>query len=122
MGLYRSRRIDSIQLWDGTHFRRCRRERLRIVEFAAQVNYNGLHYVPKQPPEATEEGMRQRILSCVGGAAVVLSAVAAWAEAYPPQVGQPHPDFTLPNIEGRAPVSLASYRGRKLLLIQFASW
>ncbi len=55
-------------------------------------------------------------------ASVASAATLATAERYPPSVGQPHPDFTLPNIEDRAPVSLASYRGRKVLLIQFASW
>ena len=38
------------------------------------------------------------------------------------RVGQPHPDFTLPSIADRAPVSLSQFRGRKVLLIQFASW
>ncbi|MCR9297157.1 MAG: hypothetical protein NXI32_31035 [bacterium] len=43
-------------------------------------------------------------------------------EAYQPQVGEMHSDFTLPNIVDRAPVSLAQYRGKKVLLIHFASW
>ncbi len=44
------------------------------------------------------------------------------AASYAPKVGQRHPDFTLPAIGDRAPVSLSSFRGKKLLLIQFASW
>ena len=66
--------------------------------------------------------MRRKSLPCVAGSVILLWAAAALAQGYPPRVGQPHPDFTLPNIEDRAPVSLASYRGRKVLLIQFASW
>jgi len=66
--------------------------------------------------------MRHKSLPFVAGAVVLSWAAAALAWEYPPRVGQPHPDFTLPNIEDRAPVSLASYRGRKVLLIQFASW
>jgi hypothetical protein len=44
------------------------------------------------------------------------------ATSYAPKVGQRHPDFTLPRIGDRAPVSLSSFRGKKVLLIQFASW
>jgi len=44
------------------------------------------------------------------------------AEGYSPHVGQPHPDFTLPGIADREPVSLSQFRGRKVLLIHFASW
>lgn len=51
---------------------------------------------------------------CVGGA--VTSA------DYSPKVGEPHVDFVLPNIETREPVSLAQYRGKKVLLVHFASW
>ncbi len=41
---------------------------------------------------------------------------------YAPRVGQPHPDFTLPKLGDRSPVSLSQFRGRKVLLIHFASW
>ena len=41
---------------------------------------------------------------------------------YAPRVGQPHPDFTLPKLGARSPVSLSQFRGRKVLLIHFASW
>jgi peroxiredoxin len=46
----------------------------------------------------------------------------ATAAPYAPKVGQRHPDFTLPRINDRAPVSLSDFRGKKVLLIQFASW
>ena len=49
-------------------------------------------------------------------------ATPVFADLYAPQVGQRHPDFTLPEIGGRKPVSLSDYRGKKVLLIQFASW
>jgi len=41
---------------------------------------------------------------------------------YQPQVGQPHADFVLPNIENGEHVWLSQYRGKKILLIHFASW
>lgn len=44
------------------------------------------------------------------------------AESYSPRVGQPHPDFTLPSLADGEPVSLSQFRGRKVLLIHFASW
>ncbi len=44
------------------------------------------------------------------------------APAYPPQVGTVHPDFVLPEIDSRQPVSLSQFRGKKVLLINFASW
>ncbi|MHC4537121.1 MAG: hypothetical protein ACYS6K_24500 [Planctomycetota bacterium] len=44
------------------------------------------------------------------------------ANDYSPRVGQVHPDFILPDIADREPVSLSQFRGRKVLLIHFASW
>ncbi len=44
------------------------------------------------------------------------------AQSYPPQVGTMHPDFVLPEIDSRQPVSLSQFRGKKVLLINFASW
>ncbi len=43
-------------------------------------------------------------------------------QSYPPQVGTVHPDFMLPQIDSRQPVSLSQFRGKKVLLINFASW
>lgn len=46
----------------------------------------------------------------------------AFAQSYRPQVGQRHPLVTLPRIDTGEPVSLSDYRGKKVLLIHFASW
>ena len=48
------------------------------------------------------------------------SAIAS--DYYNPKVGEPHADFVLPRIDNRKPVWLSQYRGKKVLLIQFASW
>ena len=48
------------------------------------------------------------------------SSVAA--EPYNPQGGEPHRDFTLPAIDDGRAISLEQFRGKKVLLIQFASW
>jgi len=50
------------------------------------------------------------------------NTVSSDAAGYSPQVGQLHPDFTLPGIADNEPVSLSQFRGRKVLLIHFSSW
>ena len=37
------------------------------------------------------------------------------------QIGKPHPDFVLPKIDGGLG-TLSDYRGKKVLIINFASW
>ena len=39
-----------------------------------------------------------------------------------PVVGSPFGDLVLPDIRSGEPVDLASFRGKKVLLIEFASW
>ena len=39
-----------------------------------------------------------------------------------PTVGERHPEFTLAEIATDKPVSLSDFRGKKVLLVQFASW
>ena len=51
-----------------------------------------------------------------------LQAAGTSAEGYSPRVGEPHADFTLPSLADGRPVSLSEFRGRKVLLIHFASW
>ncbi|MEM7559036.1 MAG: hypothetical protein AAF394_07920 [Planctomycetota bacterium] len=43
-------------------------------------------------------------------------------DSYSPKVGQAHPDFVLPSIEDGSAVALSQFRGKKVLLIHFASW
>ena len=53
---------------------------------------------------------------------LLAAAIPAPVAAYPPKVGQRHPDFTLPDLATGRPVSLSDFRGKKVLLIHFASW
>lgn len=53
-------------------------------------------------------------------AAVLVSIVIG--DAYRPVVGEPHADFVLPDIDTREPVALSDFRGKKTILIHFASW
>ena len=67
--------------------------------------------------------MSLRLIRWLCSLAALLGATgAAPAQGTSPAVGEPYPDFTLPRIDTREPVSLSSLRGRKVLLIQFASW
>lgn len=57
----------------------------------------------------------------VGGPAG--SQAPSGAQAGDPwQVGQPAPPLRLPTVAGDATVDLASFRGKRVLLIEFASW
>ncbi len=42
--------------------------------------------------------------------------------SYAPKVGEAHEDFVLPRIDTGEPVTLSQFRGKKVLLINFASW
>jgi len=53
---------------------------------------------------------------------LLFSSTPAGADPYRPRVGEPHPDFMLPAIDDRRPIRLSDYRGKKILLLQFASW
>ena len=65
--------------------------------------------------------MRGISLSLIASA--ILSApTPALADPYVPKVGRHHPEFTLPDIRTGKPVSLSDFRGKKVLLIHFASW
>ena len=66
--------------------------------------------------------MRKLALALAACGMMLGSTGRASAASYAPTVGEKHPDFTLPRIDDGAPVSLANFRGKKVLLIQFASW
>jgi len=66
--------------------------------------------------------MRKLALAFVTWGMILGSTSRASAASYAPKVGEKHPDFTLPRIDNGAPVSLSNFRGKKVLLIQFASW
>ena len=53
---------------------------------------------------------------------LALLSSAGQAASYDPHVGRRHPDFTLPDIRDGKAVSLSQFHGKKVLLIQFASW
>jgi hypothetical protein len=66
--------------------------------------------------------MRKLALALATCGMILGSTSRASAASYAPKVGERHPDFTLPTIGDRTPTSLSNFRGKKVLLIQFASW
>lgn len=50
------------------------------------------------------------------------AGLTAQTTKYQPRVGEPHPDFVLPSIEDGKPLQLSDLRGKKVLLMHFASW
>jgi hypothetical protein len=53
------------------------------------------------------------LCSCIVSSPAVLAA---------PRVGERYPDFMLADIATGKAVSLSDFRGKRVLLIQFASW
>lgn len=72
--------------------------------------------------------LRQRLSAAlILGVAVIVSAATAESQeskskTYRPKVGELHDDFCLPQIGNSKPVSLSDFRGKKVLLMHFASW
>jgi len=55
----------------------------------------------------------------------ILASLLVWKlthETPPPKVGAPAPPFSLPRLEGSGNMSLASFRGKTVVLNFFASW
>lgn len=54
--------------------------------------------------------------------AVLLTCSTAAAQNTPYRVGDPLPELRLPTLSGQRTIDLAQFRGKRLLLIEFASW
>ncbi len=71
------------------------------------------------------EAWSMRLLLALGLAGTLLAGSAP-GQQQPArellQVGEPLPSLWLPTLDGSSSIDLGSLRGRKLLLIQFASW
>jgi hypothetical protein len=66
--------------------------------------------------------MRQQLLAVAACGIMLGAASRASGAFYAPKVGERHPDFTLPAIGDRSPISLSDFRGKRVLLIHVASW
>lgn len=58
----------------------------------------------------------------IAGASLPCERTLAQSGAYRPIQGEPHPEVVLPSIEDQRAVALSQFRGKKVLLIHFASW
>ena len=63
-----------------------------------------------------------KLRALVAALALCASAPAALAQDRRPQLGDPYPEFSFPTLDGERTISLSSLRGKRLLLVQFASW
>ena len=63
--------------------------------------------------------MRGWLRGAIGG---LLVAAVSQSSSASLEVGQPAPDLLLPALDGGRPVSLADFRGVRLVLHVFASW
>jgi peroxiredoxin len=55
----------------------------------------------------------------------ILASLLVWKLTHqtpPPKIGSPAPAFSLPRLDGSGDLSLASYRGKTVVLNFFASW
>ena len=52
----------------------------------------------------------------------LVSAQSTRNASYRVEVGKPHPDFVFPDIKTGKATRLSDFRGKKILLIHFASW
>jgi hypothetical protein len=59
-------------------------------------------------------------IALVGSLAPV--AAAAEGPVIGLEVGQVHPQIVLPSLEGKRPLALSDFRGKKVILIEYASW
>ena len=56
---------------------------------------------------------------------LIAASVVAPARGEPPsgpKPGDPYPSYLLPSLRSGDPLSVAHFRGKKILLLQFASW
>ena len=63
---------------------------------------------------------RTLALACLLAAAAPTAAAQRGGSVF--HQGQPLPDLELPTIDGKRTINLADLGGKKVLLIQFASW
>ena len=63
---------------------------------------------------------RTLALACFLAAATPTAGAQQGARVF--RQGQPLPDLELPTIDGKQTINLADLGGKKVLLIQFASW
>jgi hypothetical protein len=62
------------------------------------------------------------LLSFGLSASVAIGGVVAAPSESAFEIGKPFPEFVLPSAEDGRPMSIAQFRGKKVLLHVFASW
>ncbi|MBI4167100.1 MAG: redoxin domain-containing protein [Acidobacteria bacterium] len=61
-----------------------------------------------------------RQMKTIVAALVFMSSVPAFGQAL--QIGQPAPDFAVTSLDGETTIRLSDFRGRRVLIFQWATW
>ncbi|XAM01234.1 hypothetical protein OT109_07555 [Phycisphaeraceae bacterium D3-23] len=65
---------------------------------------------------------RARLLALLMAATCLVFANPSIAGPAQTQVGEPFPDLVFPTVDGESAVRLSDHQGKRVLLIEFASW
>jgi hypothetical protein len=68
-----------------------------------------------------DHAMREIMLTALL-AALAPAAVAAAMPVIGKEVGQVYPQVVLPSLDGKRALALSDFRGKKVILIEYASW
>jgi hypothetical protein len=66
--------------------------------------------------------MREVVMMILLGTLAASSANAAEMPVVGREVGQVFPRVVLPSLDGKRTLALSEFRGKKVILIEFASW
>ena len=66
--------------------------------------------------------MKPRVFLSMAAVAISLAPGSAFAAASDLTVGKPFPNLVLPALDGGRAMSIADFRGKKVILHVFASW
>jgi hypothetical protein len=66
--------------------------------------------------------MREVVIAMLLGTLAAASDGAAEMPVVGREVGQVFPQVVLPSLDGKRPLALSEFRGKKVILIEFASW
>jgi hypothetical protein len=66
--------------------------------------------------------MREIMLTALLAALASGGTVAAAVPVIGKEVGQVYPQVVLPSLDGKRPLALSDFRGKRVILIEYASW
>jgi hypothetical protein len=119
----------TLRLWKSDFHDRGRDGRLRLLPKHDDVSVSAGASTSRNLWKRIAEPQGQNMLrNLLLSATIAFLSMLSFPEShsqvavYQPEVGKPHPDFILPSIEDGSPIQLSDFRGKKVLLMHFASW